>query len=353
MEQLRQCYFPTAVDHWDPANCSKCDRRNCSKDWMMLSQMLHGSLGSLNDSNNTFLCAYLPSGLWTGWHQLQSQSLAELGRRGLTINLCSCDRNSVQSVIICYHSPHHGVEHHVLTPGYSFFTKNCHPQISWCTLPAFGDENSLHYFKGQVSSKGMSMPSRQVQIQNGCGRVGQISLFNCPKASWYISYISNSFHMQVLLQKCVKKNEETKSKKFWQPSTNRSKVPASYGIFHSCNASNAELPRLSVWYEKTVISPVDVVILLSLHVTIIRPALQGLPEFPFRGTCPFRITWMQWNTTWRFALLAQGWKLKVSMQPWHGLLWHWLWMAPSLVARKRHACNTNSYVYSYHIQRFL
>ena len=123
------------------------------------------------------------SGLWTGWHQLQSQSLAELGRRSLTINLCSCDRNSVKSVIVCYHSPHHGVEHHVLTAGYSFLQGTvilkCHDAHSQLLVMIY---NSL-YFKGQVSSKGMSMPLWQVQIQNGCGRVGQVSLFNCPKAS--------------------------------------------------------------------------------------------------------------------------------------------------------------------------
>lgn len=102
LEQLRQCYFPTAVSE-DPANCSKYHLRNTYKhcqafsnvawiiEWFWDSEIISMILHSLPRK-----CAYLPSGLWTGWHQLQSQSLAELGRRRLTINLCSCDRNSVQ-----------------------------------------------------------------------------------------------------------------------------------------------------------------------------------------------------------------------------------------------------------------
>ena len=87
------------------------------------------------------------------------------------------------------YSPHHGVEHHVLTAGYSLLQRivilKCHDAHSQLSVMIYIYIYNSLYFKGQVSSKGMSMPLWQVQIQNGCGRVGQVSLFNCPKASWY------------------------------------------------------------------------------------------------------------------------------------------------------------------------
>jgi len=86
------------------------------------------------------------SGLWTGWHQLQSQSLAELGRRSLTINLCSCDRNSVQSVIVCYHSPHHGVEHHVKQRHVNAIMASPNPKRMWACWSGFPIQLSYGIF---------------------------------------------------------------------------------------------------------------------------------------------------------------------------------------------------------------
>lgn len=156
------------------------------------------------------------------------------------------------------------------------------PSFRWWYIYIY---NSL-YFKGQVSSKGMSMPLWQVQIQNGCGRVGQVSLFNCPKASWYRPELETSATPFTCKSCCknvwrkIKKGNRRNSDN-QLPTEAKSQHRMAFSILATPQTPNCLGSASEFHYEKTVISvisPADkcghyTVITFHIHFTIIRPTL--------------------------------------------------------------------------------
>ena len=151
--------------------------------------------------------------------------------------------------------------------------------MSWCTLPAFGDDIYIipYISKAKFQAKACQCHYGKSKSKTD---VGVLVRFPSSTVLRQVDTGQNLKHQQLLSHaSLVAKMCEEKWRKEIEETltTNGSKVPASYGIFHSCNASNAELPRLSVWVslEKTVISPADkcghyTVITFHIHFTMAR-----------------------------------------------------------------------------------